>query len=383
MDVENRGIYLDNHATTRCDPRVVEAMMPYLTGRYGNPSSRTHSFGQEAADAVERARGEVAAAIGAQPSEILFTSGATESNRLAIAHALAGPARRRCVASAIEHKSVLDAMPERLTKLPVGSEGVVDPDDAQRAIAEDVALVSVMAASNEIGTIQPIVEIAAACRARGAPLLCDATVAIGRMPVDVRALGVDYLSFSGHKIYGPKGVGALYARTGRTVARPGTPNVPGIVGLAKALALCLGEMPAERRRILALRSRLLDRLRSALDGMTVNGSLDRRVEANLNVCFAGIDGPSLQVALGGLAVSAGSACSSASLTPSHVLLALGRPRSEALASLRFGIGSFNTEADVDRGAEIVIAAVRKLRTAAGFTSGTLDSDRVLGKTPTC
>jgi cysteine desulfurase len=375
-------IYLDNHATTRTDPRVVDAMLPYFGDRYGNPSSRVHALAQDAADGLDAARASVAASLGARASEIVFTSGATESNRLAFESAAGGVDRPHVVVSAFEHKSVLDLAPPRTTRVGVGAGGVVDPDAVRRALTPATVLVSVMAANNEIGTLQPVAEIAEVCREAGVPLHCDATAAIGRVPFDVRATGADYVSFSAHKIYGPKGTGVLYARTGagRAPSRPGTPNLPGAVGIAKALELCLAEMDAERARLLALRTRLWERIRSGLTAVTMNGDADRRLPGNLNVCFAGVDGRALLLGLRGLAVSSGSACAAATVRPSHVLKAIGRTDKESLASLRFGVGRFNTEAEIDRAAEIVVEAVRKLRGTTGFSPAPLESEPVLGKT---
>jgi cysteine desulfurase len=375
-------VYLDNHATTRVDPRVIDAMLPYFGERFGNPSSRAHPFGQEAADAVEAARESVAAAIGAEPREIVFTSGATESNRLAIDAIASSRPGARIVASAIEHKSILERVAGRAAVVRPGTHGIVDAGEMAEAMAPGTGLVALMAANNEIGTLQPLEEVGRACRAKGIALLCDATAAIGRIPFDVRRVPVDFLAFSAHKIYGPKGAGVLYVRSaaGRSVARPGTPNVPGIVGLARALALCVAERESEAARMLALRTRLLGRLSSGLAGVAVNGELERRLPGNLNVRFDGIDGRALPVMLEGIAVSSGAACSTGAAEPSHVLLAIGCSREQALASLRFGIGRFNTENDVDRAADIVIAAVRNLRDQGGFRRGSLESDRVLGKT---
>jgi cysteine desulfurase len=358
------AIYLDNHATTRVDPRVVEAMLPYLGGeRFGNPSSRLHAFGQDAADAVDEARETVAKAIGAAPSEIIFTSGATESNRMAVEALPASPGRAHVVASAIEHKSVFDAAAGRLTTVRPGPDGVLTAAAVEAALTPSTGLVAVMAANNEIGTVQPLAEISRACRPKGVRVHCDATPAIGRIPFDVRTAGVDTLSFTAHKFHGPKGIGVLYARSGagRAPSRPGTANVPGIVGLAAALRLCLEERDAEARRLRGLRDRLLAALSAGLGGVLVNGDLERRLPGNLNVVLPGVDGRALVIAVRGLAISSGAACASASVEPSHVLLAIGRSRDEALASVRFGISRFNTEAEIDAAAGIVVDAARKLR----------------------
>jgi cysteine desulfurase len=359
------AIYLDNHATTRVDPRVVEAMLPYLGGeRFGNPSSRLHGFGQEAADAVDRARESIAAAIGAAPEEIVFTSGATESNRIALEAACpANGPRPHAVASAIEHKSVFDATAGRLTTVRPGRDGIVDPGAVREALTPATGVVAVMAANNEIGTLQEVAEIARVCRTAGVRFHCDATPAIGRIPFDVRTAGPDSVAFTAHKIHGPKGVGVLYARAGagRAPARPGTANVPGIVGLATALEICVAEREEEALRLRRLRDRLLAALTSALDGVVVNGDLERRLPGNLNVVLPGVDGRSLVIALKGVAISSGAACASASVEPSHVLVAIGRSREEALASVRFGISRFNTEQEIDAAAGIVVDAARKLR----------------------
>jgi cysteine desulfurase len=356
-------IYLDNHATTRVDPRVVEAMLPYFDERFGNPSSRLHGPGQIAADAVDAAREEVARAIGASPSEITFTSGATESNRLAVEAVAPESARPHFVASAIEHKSILDGVAGRATLVRPGRDGVTRADAVREALTGTTGLVCVMAANNEIGTLQPVADIARVAHAAGARLHCDATPAIGRIPFDVRETGADSVAFTAHKFHGPKGVGVLYARagSGRPPSRPGTPNVPGIVGLAAALRLCLEEREEEAVRLRRLRDRLYAKLASAIDGMTPNGDLERRLPGNLNVAIQGVDGRSLLIALRGLAISSGAACASASVEPSHVLVAIGRSREEALGSVRFGISRFNTEQEIDAAAAIVVDAVRKLR----------------------
>jgi cysteine desulfurase len=376
------AIYLDNHATTRVDPRVLEEMLPWFGERFGNASSRLHAFGQEAADAVEAAREEVARAIGAGAQEITFTSGATESNRLAVEASGPGAPRPHVVASAIEHKSVLDSAAGRSTVVRPRRDGLVDPDAIRNAMTPATGLVCVMAANNEIGTLQPIAEIAAVAHAGGARMHCDATPAIGRIPFDVRRLGVDSAAFTAHKFHGPKGIGVLYAKAGagRAPARPGTANVPGIVGLAAALRLCLAEREQEARRLRLLRDRLLGALAAGIDGVTVNGDLECRLPGNLNVALAGVDGRSLVVALEGLAISSGAACASASVEPSHVLTAIGRSREEALGSVRFGISRFNDEKEIDRAALIVVHAVRKLRRGPGFSGRGLESDPVLGKT---
>jgi cysteine desulfurase len=389
-------IYLDNHATTRVDPRVVEAMLPYFTEKYGNAGSVSHAFGDEARAAVDAARASIASGIGASEREIVFTSGATESNNLAL-RGVAERQRRRgqhLVSVTTEHKSVLDPL-DRLSRrdyavtllpvAPAGDQraGRVDPQQVADAIRPDTLLVSVMLANNEIGVVQPLAEIARACRDRGVPLHCDATQAVGKLPVDVVALGVDLMSFSAHKIFGPKGVGALYVRRhggGVRLAaqidgggqegglRSGTANVPGIVGFARAVQLCLAELPAEAARLAALRDRLHRGLLSAIDGVTLNGPAlrpDLRLPGNLNVSFAGVDGEALMMAMRDVAVSSGAACTSANPEPSHVLRALGLSDDQTRASLRFGLGRFNTEEEIDFAVIAVAEAVKRLRALSG------------------
>jgi cysteine desulfurase len=375
-------IYLDHHATTPVDARVLEAMLPYFSERFGNPASKQHRFGWDASEAVERARKQVAALIGAGSKDVIFTSGATEANNLAIkgvARARRGE-RDHLVTVATEHKAVLDPMRRlerdgwRLTVVPVRGDGVVDVPVLAEAMTERTALVSVMAANNEIGVLQPLAGIAAAAHAKGAWMHTDAVQAIGRVPFDIEALDVDFASMTAHKLYGPKGVGALFVRRkGRAVTavpeidgggherglRSGTLNVPGIVGFGRAAELAQAELPEEPRRLLALRDQLLNGLRARTDGVTVNGSLDARLPGNLNVSFDGVDGEALLVSMDDLAVSSGAACTQAE--PSHVLLALGRSVEQALASLRFGLGRSTTADDVDYAATKVSAVVNRLR----------------------
>jgi cysteine desulfurase len=391
-------IYMDNHATTRVDPRVVEAMLPYFTEQYGNPGSVGHSFGEQAREAVETSRASIASAIGADPEEIVFTSGATESNNLAIRGVAERPKRRgdHLVSVQTEHKAVLDPL-ARLSRRgydvtllevePHGSPraGWLDPQRVADALRDDTVLVSVMLANNEIGVIQPLAEIAAICRDRGVTLHCDATQAVGKIPVDVRRLGVDLLSFTAHKIYGPKGIGALYVRRTRPAVRleaqitgggqqdglrSGTLNVPGIVGFAKALELCLADLPTEAARLATLRDRLWALLQNRIDGAVLCGpALDEcdpggrpfRLPGNLDVAFGNVDGEALLLAMGHLAVSSGAACSSTDPSPSHVLVALGLSEDRARSTLRFGLGRFNTAAEVEIAAEMVAAAVERLR----------------------
>ncbi|MCE2543079.1 MAG: IscS subfamily cysteine desulfurase [Acidobacteria bacterium] len=384
--MEQLPIYLDYHATTPVDPRVVEVMTPYFTDRFGNAASRHHAFGWAARDAVEAARRQVARLIGADPREICFTSGATESNNLALKGAAAAAAGRppHMVTVATEHRAVLDPCRRlaeggaRVTEVEPGPDGLVSPDVIARALTADTVLVSVMLANNEIGVLQPIPEIAALTRSRGILLHSDAAQAAGRVPVDVEALGVDLLSLTAHKLYGPKGVGALYVRRRRPRLplaplidgggherglRSGTLNVPGIVGFGAAAEICKAELEPEAARIGALRDRLLAALRGRLDGVTVNGSLEQRLPHNLNVSFDGVEGESLLVGLDDVAVSSGAACSSASpsLDPSHVLRAIGIPDEIARASLRFGLGRWTTAEEIDYAADKVGSLVTRLR----------------------
>ena len=383
-------IYLDHHATTPVDARVLEAMLPFFSEKFGNAASRQHQFGWDAADAVERARKQIATLIGAGSKDIIFTSGATEANNLAIKGAAKARRSERdhlvrdhLVTIVTEHKSVLDPMASlekqgwRVTVLPVNADGLIDVSELERAITDRTSLVSVMTANNEIGVLQPVKEAAAAAHAKGAWFHTDAVQAVGKVPFDVDALDVDFASITAHKLYGPKGVGALYVRRkGRDVkiaaeinggghergTRSGTLNVPGIVGFDRAAEIARAEMPSESTRVARLRDRLLDGLRSKTEGMTVNGALlDRaaRLPGNLNVSFAGVDGEALLVSLDDIAVSSGAACTQAE--PSHVLMALGLSKDRALASLRFGIGRSTTAADVDYAAEKVSYVVARLR----------------------
>jgi cysteine desulfurase len=384
---------MDNHATTRVDPRVLAAMLPYFDRAYGNAGSTSHVFGWDARDAVDAARQSVADALGASPREIVFTSGATESNNLAIRGVCERLNRRgnHLVSVATEHKAVLDPLSRlarrdfRVTLVDVEPDGStaagrLDPQHVEQALTDETVLVSVMLANNEIGVLQPLEEIGAICKRRGVLLHCDATQAVGRMPVDVRRLPVDLLSLSAHKMYGPKGVGALYVRRKAPHvrlepqidgggqeggARSGTLNVPGIVGLAEALQLCLAEMPQETERLRSLRDRLFRGLTERIDDVSLNGpTLDRgelRLAGNLNCSFAGVDGEALMMSMRELAVSSGSACTSANPEPSHVLRALRLSDELSRASLRFGLGRFNTEDEVDFAVETVAEAVARLR----------------------
>jgi cysteine desulfurase len=400
-------VYMDNHATTRVDPRVVEAMLPYFDTKYGNPHS-VHAAGHDAGEAVETARQSIATAVGADATEVVFTSGATESNNLAI-RGVAERERRRgnhLVSVATEHKAVLDPLARLarrgydVTLLDVEQHdspraGWLDPQKVADAIRDDTCLVSVMLANNEIGVIQPLGEIAAVCKARGVLLHCDATQAIGKMPVDIASLDVDLMSFTAHKIYGPKGIGALYIRRRDPIVRlepqisgggqqegrrSGTLNVPGIIGFARALRICLEELPRELPRLTALRNTLGAALADQLANVQLCGpgltetsadGLPLRLPGNLNVSFGNVDGEALLLAMGNLAVSSGAACTSTDPEPSHVLRALGFSDDEARSSLRFGLGRFNDAADVDFAVERAVEAVRKLRKLASQPVATL------------
>jgi cysteine desulfurase len=377
-------IYMDNQATTPLDPRVLDAMMPYLTGKFGNAASRSHCFGWEADAGVEEAREQIARLIGATAKEIVFTSGATESDNLAI-KGIAEASRERgdhIVTQATEHKAVLDTCKRlersgyRVTCLPVGPDGLIDPEDLRRAIEAKTILVSIMIANNEIGVIQPVAEIGKLCHEKGVLFHTDAVQAVGKIPVDVNAMHIDALSLSAHKIYGPKGVGALYVRRRNPRVqlaeqinggghergmRSGTLNVPGNVGLGKACEIAAQEMDAETERLRNIRDRLRQRLESALDQVRVNGSMKHRLPGNLNMSFAGVEGEALLMGLSDIALSTGSACTSAALEPSHVLRALGLGDQIAHSSLRFGLGRFNTEAEVDYTADKLIEVVKDLR----------------------
>src|SRR6059058_1672679 len=377
-------IYLDNHATTPLDPRVLEAMMPYLTNKFGNAASRNHSFGWEAEQAVETAREQVAKLIGATAKEIIFTSGATESDNLAI-KGVAEMYREKgnhIITAATEHKAVLDTCKRlekygyKVTYLPVQRDGLVNLDELKAAMTDKTILVSIMYANNEIGVLQPVQEIGKLCRERGIIFHTDATQAVGKVPVDVNSQNIDLLSISAHKMYGPKGVGALYVRRKNPRVqvsaiidggghergmRSGTLNVPGIVGLGKACAIALEEMPRESCQLAGLRNRLKDRIMSRLDECYINGSMEHRLPGNLNVSFGHVEGESLLMGINDVAVSSGSACTSAMVEPSYVLKALGTGDDLAHSSIRFGIGRFNTDAEVDYVADRVVETVQRLR----------------------
>ena len=381
----SRVVYLDNHATTPVDPRVLEAMLPYFGERFGNASSRSHPFGWAAEEGVEQARGEIAALVGAVPREIVFTSGATESDNLAIKGVLEFHAAKgdHVITAATEHKAVLDSCKAlekagrtRVTVLPVGADGLVDPDAVRRAITPRTVLISIMHANNEIGTLHPVAEIGRIAKAAGVLFHCDAAQSVGKVPVDVEAMGIDLLAMTAHKLYGPKGCGALYVRGKaprvRLAAqmhgggherglRSGTLNVAGAVGLGRACAIAATEMHVEQARLRQLRERLFGALATLLDDVALNGHPTERLAGNLNLSFGGVEGDSLLAALQDVALSSGSACTSATLEPSHVLRAIGLDDEAAHGSIRFGLGRFNTETDIDYAAERVIHEVRRLR----------------------
>ena len=381
----NLPIYMDNHATTPMDPRVLEAMVPYFTQTFGNAASRTHRFGWEAEAAVDDARETLAQMIGAESGkEIVFTSGATESDNLAIK----GVAEyyeskgNHIITSVIEHKAVLDSCKRlekkgfTITYLPVDTQGRVDPEAVRAAITDKTILVSIMLANNEVGTIQPIAEIGEITRERGVLLHCDAVQGIGKTPFDVSKMNVDLASITAHKIYGPKGCGALYVRRKkprvRLVAqmdggghergnRSGTLNVPGIVGFAKAAKILMQEGAAENERILSLRERLHQKITAGLSDVVLNGHPVHRLCGNLNLSFSFVEGEGLMMAIKDVAVSSGSACTSASLEPSYVLRAMGLDEELAHSSIRFGIGRFNTTEEIDYVAKLMIDKVSRLR----------------------
>ncbi len=377
-------IYLDNHATTRADPRVVEAMLPFFLDEYGNAASSSHRFGWAAADAVDRAREQVAAALGVEPGGIVFTSGATESNNLALkglARGSSGAGRTHLITAASEHRAVLDPMKRLaregfdLTIVGCDGEGLVDPDRVAAAITDKTLMVSVMTANNEVGAINPIAEIGRICRARGVFVHTDAAQAVGKIPVVDLVNHVDLLSLSAHKLYGPKGIGALYVNRQRGMKllplfdgggherglRSGTLPVPLVVGLGAAVAIADRERPAEAEQILILRERLKTALERLIPATQVNGPAANRLPGNLNMSFQDVDGSALLMTLRDLAVSSGSACSSTEPEPSHVLMAMGLDEETARASLRFGLGRFTTADEVDRAAQAVAIAVAALR----------------------
>jgi cysteine desulfurase len=395
--VQNRPIYLDNHATTPTDPRVLEAMLPYFTTCYGNAASVAHRFGWEAAEALESARAQVAALIGADPREIVFTSGATEANNLAIKGVL--PALRgkgnHLVTAATEHKAVLDPMRRlaregwQLTIVAPDGDGLIAPEAIAAALTDRTVLVSVMAANNEVGTINPVAAIGRLCRERGVVFHTDATQAVGKVPLDVREAGIDLLSLSAHKIYGPKGIGALFVRRGEPRLRlsplfdgggherglrSGTVAVPLAVGLGAAAEIATRVRDDEARRLLDLRECLHSGIAARVDGIRLNGHRERRLPGNLNLSFAGVDGEALMMAMREVAVSSGAACTSTEREPSHVLLAMGRNEALARASLRFGLGRFTTTAEIAIAIDAVAAAVARLRAVAAGSCRDLTFD---------
>jgi cysteine desulfurase len=386
-------IYLDNQATTATDPRVLATMLPYFTEKFGNSASKNHVFGWEAEAAVDVAREQVAKLIGARsPREIVFTSGATESDNLAIKGVAESYVDRgnHIVTCVTEHKAVLDSCKVlekrgfRVTYLPVNKDGMIDPGRLSDALTDKTVLVSLMAANNEIGTIQPIKEIGRIAKARGILFHTDATQAVGKLPIDVEEMGIDLLSLTAHKLYGPKGVGALYVRSSKPRVRlgsmidggghergmrSGTLNVPGIVGLGACCELAHETMNAEGERLTALRERLRHGLFSQLDQVYVNGHPLDRLPGNLNVSFAYVEGESLLMALKEIAVSTGSACTSASLEPSYVLKAIGLDDELAHSSIRFGLGRFNNEEEIDYTVRRVVEEVRRLRAISPMYKG--------------
>jgi cysteine desulfurase len=380
-----RRIYLDHHATTPVDPAVLAEMLPYFGERFGNPSGRQHAFGEEADRAVQQARGEVASLVGASPADIVFTSGATESDNLAIRGVARAAGKGHLVVSAIEHPAILEPCRtlERegfaVTRVAVDASGLVSAADVEAALRPDTVLVSVMAANNEVGTIQPIAAIGRACRARGIAFHTDAVQACGRIPIAVDELGVDLLSISAHKMYGPKGAGALYVRKGRQPrlrfqaqmegggqekgVRSGTLNVPGIVGLGAASRIAAAALASgEPERIRGLRDRLLAGLRARIDGVEVNAAMDPRLAGNLHVSIPRAEAETLILALGSrLAISSGAACAEAGGKGSHVLRAMGLADERIYTALRFGIGRFTTEDEVDEATDAIAAAVESAR----------------------
>ncbi len=376
-------IYLDYQATTPMDPRVLEAMLPYFTVKFGNPHSRSHAYGWEAEEGVEKARAQIASIIGADEKEVIFTSGATESNNLAIKGVAEfyGERKNHIVTTVTEHKCVLDTCRHleqkgfKVTYLPVQQNGVIDLELLRATVTDKTCLVSIMAVNNEIGVIQPLKEIGAICREKGAFFHTDAAQAVGKIKIDVEDMKIDLMSISGHKIYGPKGIGALYVRRRprvRLVAqinggaqergmRSGTLPTPLCVGLGEACAIAQKEMPAEAERLRALRDRFYNAIKARLPEIYLNGDAEQRIPGNLNISFAYVEGESLMMGIKGLSVSSGSACTSASLEPSYVLRALGVNEEMAHTSLRIGFGRFTTEDEVDMAVEEIAREVTKLR----------------------
>jgi cysteine desulfurase len=377
-------IYMDNHATTPVDPRVVQAMLPYFTENFGNAASRNHEFGWKAEEAVETARGQIAKLINATPKEIVFTSGATESTNLAI-KGVAEMYREKgnhIITQVTEHKATLDTCKRlekygyEVTYLPVEKDGRIKLDELRRAITPKTILISIMYANNEIGVVQPVEEIGKIAKEKGIFFHCDGVQAVGKIPVDMQRDGIDLLSISAHKIYGPKGVGALYVRRKNPRVqlaaiidggghergmRSGTLNVTGIVGLGKACELCMNEMQAETEKLRGFRDRLTKSIMGRLDETFINGSMEHRLPHSMNISFAYVEGESLLMGINDIAVSSGSACTSATLEPSYVLKALGVGEDLAHTSIRFGIGRFNTPEEVDYVADRVVETVTRLR----------------------
>jgi cysteine desulfurase len=377
-------IYLDNHATTRMDPRVFDAMKPYFMDIFGNAASRNHSFGWEAEEAVEKSRKQIADLIGATPKEIVFTSGATESNNLAIKGVAEMYAEKgnHIITAVTEHKAILDTCKHlekkgaRVTYLPVQTDGLIDLNQLREAITDKTILITIMYANNEIGVVQQVKEIGKIAREKGVLFHTDAVQAVGKIPVNVIQDNIDLLSLTGHKLYGPKGCGALYVRRRNPRVqltaqmdggghergmRSGTLNVPSIAALGEACELCNKEMAAETKRLSHLRDKLKDKLMGELDEVYINGSVEHRLPHNLNISFAYVEGESLLMGINEIAVSSGSACTSATLEPSYVLKALGAGDDLAHSSIRFGLGRFTTEDEIDYTANKVIEVVRKLR----------------------
>ena len=379
----DQPIYLDYQATTPMDPRVLEAMMPYFTYKFGNAHSRSHSYGWEAEEGVEKARAQIAKLIGADEKEVIYTSGATESNNLAIKGVadFYKDRRNHIVTTVTEHKCVLDTCRHleqegfTVTYLPVQQNGLIDLDVLRAAVTDKTVVVSIMAVNNEIGVIQPLAEIGKICREKGAFFHTDAAQAAGKIPLDVEAMNIDLMSISGHKIYGPKGIGALYVRRKPRVRlaamihgggqergfRSGTLPTPLCVGLGEAAEICMKEMDSEAKRLTKLRDRMLKGLNAKLPEIYVNGDLEQRIPGNLNISFAHVEGESLMMGIKGLSVSSGSACTSASLEPSYVLRALGVEEEMAHTSLRIGLGRFTTEQEVDTAVADLVHHVTKLR----------------------
>jgi len=377
-------IYMDYHATTPMDPRVLQAMTPYFTEYFGNAASRNHAFGWQAEEAVEKSRKQIADLIGATAKEIIFTSGATESNNLALKGVAEMYAEKgnHIITAATEHKAILDTCKRleksgvRVTYLPLQADGLIDLDMLRESITDKTILISIMYANNEIGVLQPIREIGKIAKEKGILFHTDGVQAVGKVPVNVLADNIDLLSLTGHKIYGPKGAGALYVRRRSPRVqltaqmdggghergmRSGTLNTPGIVGLGEACALCQKEMVEEAARLGKLRDKLKNKLMSELDEVYINGSMDHRLPNNLNISFAYVEGESLLMGINDIAVSSGSACTSATLEPSYVLKALGAGDDLAHSSIRFGLGRFNTEEEVDYVGDKVVDVVKKLR----------------------